>query len=244
MIMKNLKKYFSFEVQVLNFFVCCLSKFGGSVLSDVSTTWRCLTTKMFGEDFGLPIIRSTSIESDSQWSTWGSYLSVNDACEAIYLYHADALRRGLESDSVQSFWLHQTSLWWRQLICLPRFCMFSLHGFLMSSTLTGTNYIETLRVQIHANCRIRRIYFSDRLYTEDELPQEFKLFLPYSGLFKLWKLSLIYKRISCTERWWARKLLSLLRGLFILSYLNMSSYYLLETLWTKFWYNQASNQVS
>ena len=34
----------------------------------------------------------------------------------------------------------------------------------------GTNYIETLRVQIHANCRIRRIYFSDRLYSEEELP--------------------------------------------------------------------------
>merc|ERR1719361_315786 len=33
-------------------------------------------------------------------------------------------------------------------------------------------------VQIHANCRIRRIYFSDRLYSEDELPPEFKLFLP------------------------------------------------------------------
>mmetsp|Transcript_11693 Transcript_11693/g.18740 ORF Transcript_11693/g.18740 Transcript_11693/m.18740 type:complete len:195 (-) Transcript_11693:280-864(-) len=42
----------------------------------------------------------------------------------------------------------------------------------------GTHYIETLRVQIHANCRIRRIYFSDRLYNEDELPPEFKLFLP------------------------------------------------------------------
>ena len=42
----------------------------------------------------------------------------------------------------------------------------------------GTNYIETLRVQIHANCRIRRIYFSYRLYSEDELPPEFKLFLP------------------------------------------------------------------
>ena len=51
-------------------------------------------------------------------------------------------------------------------------------GHLTSDTSTGTNYIETLRVQIHANCRIRRIYFSDRLYTEDELPQEFKLFLP------------------------------------------------------------------
>ncbi|CAK0850303.1 unnamed protein product, partial [Prorocentrum cordatum] len=42
----------------------------------------------------------------------------------------------------------------------------------------GTNYIETLRLQLHANCRIRRIYFSDRLYSEEELPPEFKLFLP------------------------------------------------------------------
>jgi len=50
----------------------------------------------------------------------------------------------------------------------------------------GTNYIETLRVQIHANCRIRRIYFSDRLYTEDELPPEFKLFLPVAGKTQQW----------------------------------------------------------
>ncbi|VDP79677.1 unnamed protein product [Echinostoma caproni] len=42
----------------------------------------------------------------------------------------------------------------------------------------GTNYVETLRVQIHANCRIRRVYFSDRLYSEDELPADFKLYLP------------------------------------------------------------------
>jgi hypothetical protein len=45
----------------------------------------------------------------------------------------------------------------------------------------GTNYLETMRVQIHANCRIRRIYFSDRLYSEDELPPEFKLFLPIAN---------------------------------------------------------------
>ena len=32
----------------------------------------------------------------------------------------------------------------------------------------GTNYVETLRVQIHANCRIRRVYFSDR-YTRKGL---------------------------------------------------------------------------
>ena len=33
-------------------------------------------------------------------------------------------------------------------------------------------------MQLHANCRIRRIYFSDRLYSEEALPPEFKLFLP------------------------------------------------------------------
>jgi len=36
----------------------------------------------------------------------------------------------------------------------------------------------TTFTQIHANCRIRRVYFSDRLYSEDELPAEFKLYLP------------------------------------------------------------------
>ncbi len=33
-------------------------------------------------------------------------------------------------------------------------------------------------MQIHANCRLRRVYFSDRLYAEEELPPEFKLYLP------------------------------------------------------------------
>lgn len=39
----------------------------------------------------------------------------------------------------------------------------------------GSNYVETCRVQIHANVRIRRIYFTDRLYTEEELPPEFRI---------------------------------------------------------------------
>lgn len=42
----------------------------------------------------------------------------------------------------------------------------------------GTSYKETIRVTVNANCRIRRIYFSDRIYSEDELPIDFKLFLP------------------------------------------------------------------
>ncbi|CAF2309441.1 unnamed protein product [Brassica napus] len=35
-----------------------------------------------------------------------------------------------------------------------------------------------LRVQVHANCRLRRIYFAERLYSDEELPPEFKLYLP------------------------------------------------------------------
>ena len=42
----------------------------------------------------------------------------------------------------------------------------------------GTNYVETLRVQVHASCRLRRVFFADRAYSDDELPPEFKLYLP------------------------------------------------------------------
>jgi Protein of unknown function (DUF667) len=42
----------------------------------------------------------------------------------------------------------------------------------------ATNYVETVRVQIHANCRIRRIYFADKLYSEHDLPKEYMLFVP------------------------------------------------------------------
>jgi hypothetical protein len=43
----------------------------------------------------------------------------------------------------------------------------------------------SLSPQIHANCRIRRVYFSDRLYSEDELPAEFKLYLPVQNKAKV-----------------------------------------------------------
>lgn len=42
----------------------------------------------------------------------------------------------------------------------------------------NTGYVETLRIQLHCSCRVRRVYFSDRLYAEDELPPDFKLFVP------------------------------------------------------------------
>ncbi|XP_025832800.1 cilia- and flagella-associated protein 20-like [Agrilus planipennis] len=49
----------------------------------------------------------------------------------------------------------------------------------------GSTYIETMRVQIHANIRIRRIYFADRLYGDDEMPNEYRLFLPIPGISRL-----------------------------------------------------------
>lgn len=42
----------------------------------------------------------------------------------------------------------------------------------------GSGYVETLRVTVHASCRLRRIYFAERLCTDEELPPEFKLFSP------------------------------------------------------------------
>jgi len=41
-----------------------------------------------------------------------------------------------------------------------------------------TEYVETLHLQIHANCRLRRVFFSDKLYMEEELPPDFKLLSP------------------------------------------------------------------
>ena len=38
----------------------------------------------------------------------------------------------------------------------------------------GTNYMETVRITINANCRLRNVYFSDRLYADDEKPACYK----------------------------------------------------------------------
>lgn len=72
----------------------------------------------------------------------------------------------------------------------------------------GTNYIETLRVQIHANCRIRRIYFSDRLYSEEELPTDFKLFLPIQVLCDACEFGSYSYRFCLPETIVARRVLS------------------------------------
>lgn len=42
----------------------------------------------------------------------------------------------------------------------------------------GTNFIETTRVQVNANVRIRRIYFADRLWDEGDKPEDYQLPIP------------------------------------------------------------------
>lgn len=41
----------------------------------------------------------------------------------------------------------------------------------------GTHYVETTRVQIYANSRLRRVYFCDKLFGDEELPADFKVFV-------------------------------------------------------------------
>lgn len=45
----------------------------------------------------------------------------------------------------------------------------------------GTNFVECVRIQMHANCRMRRVYFADRVYSDEELPSEFKLYMPMAS---------------------------------------------------------------
>jgi len=52
-----------------------------------------------------------------------------------------------------------------------------LHMNLAEFTIASfkTAYVETVCVKVHANCRLRRIYFSDQLYEEDQLPKAYRV---------------------------------------------------------------------
>ncbi len=144
MIIKNLKKYFTFEVQVRTeiYFFFFYGFLSFQVLDDRNVRRRFRASNYQSTTRVKPFICTMPMRLDDGWNQ-------------IQFNLSDFTRRAY-----------------------------------------GTNYIETLRVQvlliyfkqrkkqkgfilqIHANCRIRRVYFSDRLYSEDELPPEFKLYLP------------------------------------------------------------------
>lgn len=163
MIIKNLKKYFTFEVQV--------QAREKNVLRDL---WGIFTEGTFlirSRDF--QVLDDKNVRRRFRASNYQSTTRVKPFICTMPMRLDDG---------------------WNQI-------QFNLSDFTRRAY--GTNYIETLRVQvgasscekrsfisrfwhlflsfcfqIHANCRIRRVYFSDRLYSEDELPAEFKLYLP------------------------------------------------------------------
>lgn len=55
--------------------------------------------------------------------------------------------------------------------------------------LTKKNYARstfhsTTRVQIHGNCRLRRVFFADKIYIESQLPTEFRMWKPEPKILK------------------------------------------------------------
>jgi hypothetical protein len=52
---------------------------------------------------------------------------------------------------------------------------FNLNDFVKRAY--STNYKETTRVQINANCRIKRVYFTDQPQNSRKIPPEFKAFV-------------------------------------------------------------------
>ncbi|XP_050528132.1 uncharacterized protein LOC126898235 [Daktulosphaira vitifoliae] len=55
---------------------------------------------------------------------------------------------------------------WNQLI-------FDLEKF--TENVFQTKYFQTIRIQIHANCKLRRIYFCDKVYDDNSLPKEYRV---------------------------------------------------------------------
>uniref|UniRef100_H3D458 CFA20 domain-containing protein n=1 Tax=Tetraodon nigroviridis TaxID=99883 RepID=H3D458_TETNG len=52
---------------------------------------------------------------------------------------------------------------------------FNINLARVTNALFETKYVETVKVKINANCQIRSVYFSDRVYSNDELPNEYKV---------------------------------------------------------------------
>eukprot|EP01100_Stratorugosa_tubuloviscum_P012154 TRINITY_DN5625_c1_g1_i1.p1 TRINITY_DN5625_c1_g1~~TRINITY_DN5625_c1_g1_i1.p1 ORF type:complete len:189 (-),score=66.56 TRINITY_DN5625_c1_g1_i1:77-643(-) len=42
----------------------------------------------------------------------------------------------------------------------------------------GSRFVHFSRIQIHSNCRIRRIFFAEKFCSEDEMPIDLRLFAP------------------------------------------------------------------
>lgn len=113
---------------------------------------------------------------------------INNACQTVHLHNAFAIGRRMEPSSIQSGRFRQTRLR-HQLYgdftrsgcsCQLSSSMINWSCFPFKKILLSQMFPSSIFTyfKIHANCRLRRVYFADRLYTEEELPAEFKLYLP------------------------------------------------------------------
>ena len=123
-------------------------------------------------------------------------LPIHNTCKAIHLYHAHASRRRMEPNSIQLVRLYppclRHQLHWDITCSNPRQLPYSqvCECFVFECVWLAKVYFWFISPRdfpcffISDTCCASRIYFSDRLYSEEELPAEFKLFLPIQ---KQWK---------------------------------------------------------
>uniref|UniRef100_A0A087XH52 Cilia and flagella associated protein 20 n=1 Tax=Poecilia formosa TaxID=48698 RepID=A0A087XH52_POEFO len=136
MIIKNLRKYFTFEVQVLD---------------DKNVRRRFRASNYQSTTRVKPFICTMPMRLDDGWNQ--IQFNLSDFTRRAYGTNYTETLRVQASTPPSAGTEHASSVL-----------------FLLSLT------FNSFSSQIHANCRIRRVYFSDRLYSEDELPAEFKLY--------------------------------------------------------------------
>lgn len=124
-----------------------------------STSLRCWMIKTSGDDSGPATIRA-----QREWSRSSARCRWGSTTAGIRFSSTCRTSRGEHMGPIT------------QRHCAYRWaCRYLMSLYAPSFFLLTLNLLSS---QIHANCRIRRVYFSDRLYSEDELPAEFKLYLP------------------------------------------------------------------
>ena len=97
-------------------------------------------------------------------------MRLDDGWNQIQFNLADFTRRAYGTNYVETLRVQES--------IMNMSSSFFTKSILNLNNLQWNNKLSGSLLQIHANCRIRRVYFSDRLYSEEELPAEFKLYLP------------------------------------------------------------------
>lgn len=170
MIIKNLKKYFTFEVQVQ-------SKAGFDISLILSCSWTrfhcgmCRCLQVLDDKNVRRRFRASNYQSTTRVKPFicTMPMRLDDGWNQIQFNLSDFTRRAYGTNYIETLRVQVTA-------CCGHLCC--LATAMPSSVATICLMRNVLLFQIHANCRIRRVYFSDRLYSEDELPAEFKLYLP------------------------------------------------------------------